>query len=137
MDVKFGIKGLAEMERELNQLSLKARASVLRGALNKAIDPILKAARENTQREFTERTGTLVRSIRKSATAPRGSNGFTAEAKVGLTEDGFYGRFLEFGTSKMPAKPFMRPAVDANAQAVVELFASEMRRRIEAKRAGD
>lgn len=25
----------------------------------------------------------------------------------------FYGRFLEFGTSKMPAKPFLRPAYDA------------------------
>lgn len=134
MDTKFDIKGLVELERELNQLTLKARASVLRGSLNKAVDPILKAARQNVTTEFTERTGTLRGSIKKSATAPRGSNGFTAEAKVGVTGEGFYGRFLEFGTSKMPARPFMRPAVDAHAQEVVDLFASEMRRRIEAAR---
>ncbi len=134
MDVKLDIKGLADLERELNQLALKARASVLRGALNKAVDPVLKAARENVSAQFTERSGTLRKSIQKSATAPRGSNGFTAEAKVGVTGEGFYGRFLEFGTSKMPARPFMRPAVDAHAQEVVDLFASEMRRRIEAAR---
>lgn len=134
MDVKLDIKGLADLERELNQLTLKARASVLRGALNKAVDPFLKAARENVSAQFTERSGTLRKSIQKSATAPRGSNGFTAEAKVGVTGEGFYGRFLEFGTSKMPARPFMRPAVDAHAQEVVDLFASEMRRRIEAAR---
>jgi len=134
MDVKLDIKGLADLERELNQLTLKARASVLRGALNKAVDPVLKAARENVSAQFTERSGTLRKSIQKSATAPRGSNGFTAEAKVGVTGEGFYGRFLEFGTSKMPARPFMRPAVDAHAQEVVDLFASEMRRRIEAAR---
>jgi len=134
MDVKFDLKGMADLERELNQLTLKARASVLRGALNKAIDPILQAARQNVSAQFTERSGTLRRSIKKSATAPRGSNGFTAEAKVGVTGEGFYGRFLEFGTSKMPARPFMRPAVDAHAQEVVDLFASEMRRRIEAAR---
>ena len=44
----------------------------------------------------------------------------------------FYGRFLEFGTSKMAAKPFLRPAYDAARakalQAVQERMAAEVRK---------
>ena len=44
----------------------------------------------------------------------------------------FYGRFVEFGTSKMAAKPFLRPAYDAARaralQAVQERMAAEVRK---------
>lgn len=33
--------------------------------------------------------------------------------RVGPTGAGFYGRFHEYGTSQLPANPFMRPAFDA------------------------
>lgn len=32
--------------------------------------------------------------------------------RIGPTGAGFYGRFLEYGTSKMAAQPFVRPALD-------------------------
>lgn len=37
--------------------------------------------------------------------------------RIGPTGAGFYGRFQEYGTSKMAAQPFMRPAFDATAAA--------------------
>lgn len=44
----------------------------------------------------------------------------------------FYGRFLEFGTSKMAAKPFLRPAYDAARakalKAVQERMAVELKK---------
>lgn len=44
----------------------------------------------------------------------------------------FYGRFVEFGTSKMAAKPFMRPAYDAArakaVKAVQERMAVELKK---------
>lgn len=44
----------------------------------------------------------------------------------------FYGRFLEFGTSKMAAKPFLRPAYDAARakalKAVQERMAAEVKK---------
>ena len=44
----------------------------------------------------------------------------------------FYGRFVEFGTSKMAAKPFLRPAYDAARaralQAVQERMAAEVKK---------
>jgi HK97 gp10 family phage protein len=36
--------------------------------------------------------------------------------------DAFYWWFLEFGTSKMPAQPYMRPAFETNKHAAVDLF---------------
>ena len=44
----------------------------------------------------------------------------------------FYGRFVEFGTSKMAAKPFLRPAYDAARakaiKAVQERMAAEVKK---------
>lgn len=36
--------------------------------------------------------------------------------------DTFYARFVEFGTSKMMAQPFMRPALEENFDAVMDGF---------------
>lgn len=49
----------------------------------------------------------------------------------GGTPDGFYARFLEFGTQKMTARPFIEPAVDASLP-IAQKFALELlRRRVE------
>lgn len=39
--------------------------------------------------------------------------------------DTFYWRFLEFGTAKMPAQPFMRNALADNVEAATAMFISE------------
>lgn len=38
----------------------------------------------------------------------------------------FYWRFLEFGTAKMPAKPFLRPAFEAMKQAALDEVVSSL-----------
>jgi len=43
--------------------------------------------------------------------------GKLASYVVTWSKDAFYGRFLEFGTSKMAARPFLRPAFEAKKQA--------------------
>lgn len=42
--------------------------------------------------------------------------------------DTFYWRFLEFGTEKMGARPFLRPALENNAQAVSDLLTMNVNR---------
>lgn len=44
--------------------------------------------------------------------------------------DGYYGHFLEFGTVKMAAQPFMRPAFDNTHGQVVSRIASELQMRV-------
>lgn len=43
--------------------------------------------------------------------------------------DAFYARFVEFGTSKMPARPFLRPAYDAVREAALQAAKQTMRER--------
>lgn len=47
----------------------------------------------------------------------------TAYADVGPL---FYARFLEFGTSKMPPYPFLRPAFEENKTTLPELLRTEL-----------
>ena len=43
----------------------------------------------------------------------------------------FYGRFLEYGTAKMTAKPWLRPAVKEKGDAAIAIARDELLRRIE------
>jgi HK97 gp10 family phage protein len=54
------------------------------------------------------------------------AGGPTVSYGVGTRGYAFYGRFLEFGTSKMAARPWLRPAVDALAGWAVEAMRSRM-----------
>lgn len=56
-------------------------------------------------------------------------------------QDAFYWWFVEFGTSKMPARPFLRPAFEANKRRALGTFARELRKGVaraaeRARRAG-
>lgn len=42
--------------------------------------------------------------------------------KVGVRKRAYYWRFLEFGTARMAARPFIRPAVEAKAVQAVGAF---------------
>lgn len=46
-------------------------------------------------------------------------------------KDAFYGSFVEFGTAKMPAQPFLRPAFESQKEAAVEQIAKRIKARID------
>ena len=46
-------------------------------------------------------------------------------------ENQFYIRFLEFGTSKMAARPFLQPALKENINVVTQTAAAELRKAID------
>ncbi len=67
---------------------------------------------------------------KKYASVPDG------EAYVGVSwqGDAYYGRFLEFGTAKMAARPFLRPAFDARSGEALGIFTDKLRENIERAR---
>ena len=52
------------------------------------------------------------------------ASGETIEGRVGVKKDNdvFYARFVEFGTSKQAAHPFLRPAVFDHAAEIVRII---------------
>lgn len=53
-----------------------------------------------------------------------------SHAKYGVGTNVEYAKFVEFGTSKMAARPFLRPAVDAKAKDVVDEIRGSIREQI-------
>ena len=49
----------------------------------------------------------------------KGINTFSISPRKGGKNSAFYGRFIELGTSKMTAKPFLRPALDNSVDEVL------------------
>jgi HK97 gp10 family phage protein len=63
------------------------------------------------------RTGKLRSRITSASTGLNGRVGFS-------DRDAFYWRFVEFGTVRMPARPFVRPAAEAEAEPFVRSMAA-------------
>lgn len=62
--------------------------------------------------------GNLRRSIRVRKVPARQHN-YASQYVAGTFGQGYYGLFHEFGTATLPARPFLRPAVDAvHAEAI-------------------
>ena len=74
---------------------------------------------------FKKRTGKSAKSFVLKREIINGS------IKVGLSNqnnDAFYLYYHEHGTSKMPARPFMRPTFEQEKQKIEQIMAEEIRR---------
>ena len=58
--------------------------------------------------------------------------GFTERYVVGPRAKAFWGLFVERGTEKQPARPFLAPAFESEKNAVVDVIASTIRNRMDA-----
>ena len=77
------------------------------------------------------RTGNLQKSIgTMKRKAPANMVYFSVTPRQGGKNDGFYGRFLEFGTSKMKPYPFMRPTFDTKGENAIDAFFEYSKNRI-------
>ena len=62
--------------------------------------------------KFNKKVKRVLRNLRKIAGVKR----------LNIAGDLYYWRFLEFGTAKMPARPFMRPAFEAQKMNAIDKF---------------
>lgn len=113
------VKGLEALINNLHALPEKVEKRVIRAAVRQGAN-IIKGKAQNYVRVDE---GDLKKSIKvKGVRGKPGTIAFvirpTSNKKKG--KNVFYGRFQEFGTSKMAAKPFMRPAYDEAGQDVID-----------------
>ena len=141
------IKGLKELNEALKQLPDRVARNVLRGAVSAGTTVIRKEAQQRAPvytglvSEGHPPPGTLRKSIRQSQQRQLSSlvqQAFHIGVRAAVTRtksgaknlDAFYWRFVEFGTSRMAARPFLRPAFEAKKQAAVEAIRTYLAERI-------
>jgi HK97 gp10 family phage protein len=132
MDFEFKTLNLAAYEQHLLAMGTKVARAAGRKALRQGTNVVLAESRRLVKAghpQFPERiTGLMARSL---YTHDRGIMGDTILFSVDLKGMAFYGRFVEFGTSRSRAYPFMRPAAEGKAQEAVAVMADNLRVTIE------
>lgn len=144
------ITGLADVERKLRALPKTIsgrRGGPLRFGMLKAAQFMRDRAKENAvfKRGFStgnlrnqivafrdsrppsgipERFFVTVRRSRQKIPGVRGSS-------FGSGRGAFYAHFVEFGTVKQAAQPFMRPAFEANKAKSLDVFVQSITRRLD------
>lgn len=121
------VQNLPALQRDFSNLTDKMKRGVLRDALRSAARPVVASAKS----KVPVKSGALKRGIAQRVSVRTNA----AEALIGFDRKTFYGRFIELGTSKMSAKPFLRPALDESQQKILEAFYSAINRGIDRKTA--
>lgn len=147
--IEFNLEGINQLQAKLLAIGNVAKKKGARAAGRKAAGIIQRAARANAKQfddptspqaiwrnvavEFNNRyykkTGDIAFRIGlKGGAKYRKLN----PGKKGPGGDTWYWRLLEFGTKNSVAKPFLRPALADNIDAVTTMFTTELNTRIEA-----
>jgi len=133
------IEGLDEIVRNMKEIAKDLKGDPLRASLRKGIAPIVEQARANAPRGETGRLQEAINSKPMPMDEiPQGfSDGqevFVASSRNKKKDDpgnAWYWHFVEFGTNKMSAQPFLAPAFDSKRQAAMDAFVDEMRKQLE------
>jgi len=135
------VQGLRQLGEAMRSLSADMRGRVARQATAAGAGVVRKAARQgapvdsgNLQAAVVMKRQRQTRLTEEYIVTVR--QGKTRDAKAGKAggkqgKDAFYARFVEFGTVKHQAQPFMRPALENNVQAATDAMAKRLRERIE------
>lgn len=113
--------GAREMEKEA-----KARVPVRTGGVRRNI-------RARPGRPVGGAAATVIVGVRKLTKKQISKLKAKGGRAAQNASDAYYWRFLEFGTSKMAARPFLRPAFESRKVEAAHMIKDALRKRIEAE----
>lgn len=134
--VSLKVSGLDAINKQLLELKAETAAKVLAAACRKAFQPVLWVARGLVPVD----SGALRDSLKISTSkADEGDMIVSVGITVGKKQGGKPGElapstrwhFIELGTARIPASPYLRPALDQNADGVVAILKEELVQGIE------
>jgi HK97 gp10 family phage protein len=120
--------GAKELSKLLKKLPVKVEKNFMRQAVRAGARVVVKDARKRVPKN----TGNLAKSL--GVVSRRAKNiTMSVKARSGKKQknDGFYGRFIEFGTRKMAARPFLRPALESNVSNIIKAMADKLNQAID------
>ena len=125
----FQLKGDKAIRNALLLLGPKVGKKVVNKAIRNGLKPILADARKRI-RGGEYATGFSASRIKVRASSRRRTGVIALDIRVGEKDyvgKTFYAAMVEYGTAKMEARPFMRPAFEANKDKVIKLVLSEIK----------
>lgn len=145
------VEGLAELARALRELPDRVAKNGLRVSVYAGAKVIRDEARIRAPKAIASLgpdqppPGTLKRSVimkhipelssltrQTFFVTVRHGKKYRKQGKKGnLSQDAWYWRFVEFGTRKMSARPFLRPALEAKRRDAVQAMKDRLTERIE------
>ena len=144
------VQGLRELQAALKELPDRIARNVLRGSVSAGAAVIRKEATARApvstgpKRQGQPPPGTLKRSVYQKQirnlsslvrqtfiVSVRKGKKYRNQGKKGnLSQDAWYATFVEFGTAKMAARPFLRPAFESKKGDAVAAIKDYLARRI-------
>lgn len=136
------VDGLAELGERMRTLATKRALSACASATGAAAKVIKEAAKANIRSSPSIQTGSLLDAVIVKK-VPKGQTTLTSEHLVtvrgrgkAITKKGQkiplapYARFVEQGTVKMPAEPFLRPAFDTQGGKALNVMVDRLEQRL-------
>ncbi|CAH0435504.1 hypothetical protein CQ395_08750 [Clostridium neonatale] len=119
------LEGVDEILNKLQQIGNNI-SRLENKALKNAAQPVLDDAKSSNA--FNDRSGNLRKNLKISSIKSKEGMKYVL---VGIDKSDnskiYYGKFLEFGTSKMSAKPFMQPAYEKNKDNIQKTIAETLK----------
>ena len=125
---RYEVHGLKELNQALKKFPVNVERRMLRSIAGAGGQVVVKAAKQNVPVASGDLKKGIIRRSKKGAKIPS-----RVVVSVGASTEVFYGMFLEFGTVKMPATPWLRPALDDNIIEIVAAMKKRAGKRIEAE----
>jgi HK97 gp10 family phage protein len=138
------LTGFDELAKKLKELGPKVAKNGLRRATSAGAAIVRNDARKRApvdtgemkrdimmKRERDARGGDTTGAV-YTVYVRSGKKSRMAGKKRDVDRDSFYWKFLEFGTAKMAAQPFLRPAFEANKEAAIEAIGKSLDETIQA-----
>ncbi|SKC57695.1 phage protein, HK97 gp10 family [Maledivibacter halophilus] len=113
------VEGMENLLAEIEKLGQKG-SRIENKALREAGDVV----KESIKKEVPVRTGKLKQSITASRVKTKDG---VKRVEVGPDKDGYYGKFVEFGTVKMKANPFMSRGYETSKEEAMEAIEKNLK----------
>ncbi|QNO13332.1 HK97 gp10 family phage protein [Alkalicella caledoniensis] len=117
---KMELEGVEELLSELQKLGDQSKR-----VENKALREAGSVVEDAIKNEAPVRSGTLKKSIKTSGVKTKDG---MKHVEVGPGNDGFYGKFIEFGTVHIKANPFMGRGYEKSKNEAMNKISEEIRK---------
>lgn len=126
------IDGIEELRHLTHNVSPRVSLQLARSTVHGIAGQIRNAMRKRAP-QATNTTRKAIHTKRRRGTPEEVVSEVRIAHGAGVQHDAWYWKFLEFGTIKQPAQPFVRPVVEEFEGKIPEIYKAEFFRKLQAR----